>query len=51
MSAVNPYNTKQSFGKTSARCQKTLPISPHKKMIVVAGLASHVGLSLERKIE
>ena len=27
---LNPYSTKQSFGKAVARCRQHLPISPHK---------------------
>ena len=38
---LNPYVTKQSFGKAVARS---------KKNAVVAGLASYVGLNLEGKM-
>ena len=48
---INPYNTKQSYGKAVARARKTLPMSPQKNLAVVAGLASHVGLNLETRME
>ena len=41
MQLLNPYVTKQSFGKAVARS---------KKNAVVAGLASYVGLNLEGKM-
>ena len=31
--------------------KKALPMSPHKKLAVVPGLASNVGLNLETKME
>ena len=48
---INPYNTKQSYGKAVAPSRKALPICPRKKLAVVAGLASHVGLNLETKMD
>ena len=48
---INPYSTKQSYGKAVARARKTLPMSPQKNLAVVAGLASHVGLNLETRME
>ena len=40
---TNPYGTKQSYGKALARTRRSLPMSPRKKVAVVAGLASDVG--------
>ena len=49
LSILKPYLTRQSFGKAVARTRKTLPMSPHNKLAVVASLASFVSLSLEGK--
>ena len=38
-------------GEMFFRSKKALPMSPHKKLAVVAGLASDVGLNLETKME
>ena len=50
-SILNPYSTKQSFGKAVARCRQSLPTSPRRRKAVIVGLASHVGLNLEGKLE
>ena len=47
---TNPYGTKQSYGKALARTRRSLPMSPRKKVAVVAGLASDVGLTLENNM-
>lgn len=48
---TNPYGTKQSYGKALARTRRSLPMSPRKKVAVVAGLASDVGLTLENNMD
>ena len=48
---INPYSIKQSYGKAVAQSRKALPMSPLKKLAIVAGLASHVGLNLYTKME
>ena len=50
LSTTNAYGMKQSYGKALARTHRSLPMSPRKKVAVVAGLASHVGLTLENKM-
>ena len=50
-SILNPYRTKQSFGKAVAKCRQSLPTSPRRRKAVIAGLASHIGLNLEGKLE
>ena len=50
-SILNPYRTKQSFGKAVAKCRQSLPTSPRRRKAVIAGLVSHIGLNLEGKLE
>ena len=50
-SIANPYRTKQSFGKAIAKCRQSLSTSPRRRKAVIAGLASHIGLNLEAKLE
>ena len=48
--SVSPYQRPQSIGKAMNKSLRSLPHSPNKRRFVVAGLAKHVGLSLEKKM-
>ena len=50
-SILNPYRTKQSFGKAVAKCRQSPPTSPCRRKAVIAGLVCHIGLNLEGKLE
>lgn len=45
----NAYQSRWSFGTVLSRTQKSLPISPRKRVAMVAALANHIGLTIENQ--
>ena len=45
-----PYSRPQSLGKAVRKAFRNLPVSPRKKIAVVSGLASRVGIELSSKM-
>lgn len=46
-----PYTVRQTYSKALGKSLRSLPKSPSKKLAIVSGLASHVGLKLSQKME
>jgi len=50
-SSTSPYVRPQALGKAVRKSVRSLPYSPRKKRLVVAGLAKYVGLKIETDTE
>lgn len=49
--SAHPYARPQSLGKAVRKSVRSLPYSPRKRRLVVAGLAKYVGLKIETNTE
>jgi hypothetical protein len=50
-SKISPYSRPQSLGKAVKKSVGSLPYSPRKRRLIVAGLAKYVGLKIENTAE